>query len=34
VGSARDLRADAVAALRELLLHYPDDPLAEEVAFG
>ncbi len=34
VGSARDLRAAALSALREFLVLYPDDPLAEEVAFA
>jgi len=34
VGSAKDLRAAALAALREFLVLYPDDPLAEEVSFA
>ncbi|MEZ5963421.1 MAG: MG2 domain-containing protein [Planctomycetota bacterium] len=34
VGSAQDLRAAALAGLREFLVLYPDDPLAEEVAFA
>ncbi len=34
VGSAKALRAAALQSLREFLVHYPDDPLAEEVSFA
>lgn len=34
VGSAKTLRAGALASFREFLVHYPDDPLAEEVSFA
>lgn len=34
VGTARELRELAVRALREFIVLYPDDPLAEEVSFA
>ncbi|MDP6929434.1 MAG: alpha-2-macroglobulin family protein [Planctomycetota bacterium] len=34
IGRPAELRAMAVAAFREFLLMYPDDPLAEEVSFA
>ena len=34
VGTAATLRTDALAAFREFLILYPEDPLAEEVSFA
>ncbi len=34
IGSAEELRANAMRAFRRFLIHYPEDPLAPEVSFS